>query len=81
MGKIRRINNCINQIIRAKITKHSAKPLEIYKRIEDLMGDLPRIELFARHKREGWDAWGNQVPKEEQKLLRIITLNSGSDKK
>ena len=30
-------------------------------------GDLPRIELFARHKFEGWDAWGNQV--EEKNTL------------
>jgi len=26
-----------------------------------LMGDLPRIELFARQKTEGWDVWGNEV--------------------
>ena len=23
--------------------------------------DLPRIELFARQKADGWDAWGNEV--------------------
>ena len=26
-----------------------------------LMGDLPRVELFARQKAPGWDAWGNEV--------------------
>ena len=25
------------------------------------MGDLPRIELFAREKTPGWDVWGNEV--------------------
>ena len=25
------------------------------------MGDLPRVELFAREKTEGWDTWGNEV--------------------
>jgi site-specific DNA-methyltransferase (adenine-specific) len=25
------------------------------------MGDVPRIELFARQKFDGWDAWGNEV--------------------
>lgn len=25
------------------------------------LGDLPRIELFAREKVEGWDSWGNEV--------------------
>ena len=35
--------------------------------IVDSSGDLPRIELFARHKFKGWDAWGNQV--EEKNTL------------
>ena len=26
------------------------------------MGDLPRIELFARETAPGWDSWGNEVP-------------------
>ena len=26
-----------------------------------LMGDVPRIELFARQSPEGWDVWGNEV--------------------
>ena len=25
------------------------------------MGDIPRVELFARKKTEGWDVWGNEV--------------------
>jgi N6-adenosine-specific RNA methylase IME4 len=25
------------------------------------MGLLPRIELFARQKTDGWDVWGNEV--------------------
>ena len=25
------------------------------------MGDIPRIELFAREKNKGWDVWGNEV--------------------
>lgn len=27
----------------------------------ELVGDLPRIELFARQKTDGWDVWGNEV--------------------
>ena len=27
-----------------------------------LLGDIPRIELFARQRVNGWDAWGNEVP-------------------
>ena len=27
----------------------------------ELMGDLPRVELFARQRVPGWEAWGNEV--------------------
>lgn len=30
-------------------------------RIVLLMGELPRIELFARQKTDGWDTWGDEV--------------------
>ena len=41
--------------------KHSRKPDEIYGMIDEMFGDLYRIELFARQKTEGWDCWGNEV--------------------
>jgi len=41
-------------------TEHSSKPLIMYKYLESNT-PTPRIELFARQKREGWDAWGNEV--------------------
>lgn len=44
-----------------KRLKHSEKPDFFRKMIVDVSGDLPRIELFARQKFEGWDAWGNEV--------------------
>lgn len=45
----------------APVGRHSAKPPEIRRRIEALTGDVPRVELFARTKVAGWDAWGNEV--------------------
>lgn len=51
------------QLIRSIRREHSRKPDEAPERIIDLMGDLPRIELFAREIREGWDVWGNQLNK------------------
>ena len=41
--------------------EHSRKPDTVRKRIVELVGDLPRIELFAREKPDGWDVWGNEV--------------------
>ena len=50
-----------NQIIYAPIGDHSVKPNETRTKIIQLCGDLPRIELFAREQREGFDVWGNEV--------------------
>lgn len=50
-----------SQYIHAPKGEHSQKPVEVHRRIEALCGDRPRIELFARHKEPGWDAWGNEV--------------------
>ena len=43
------------------VEQHSKKPNIVRKKIVELMGDVPRAELFARLKVPGWDAWGNQV--------------------
>jgi len=40
---------------------HSTKPNETKENIVNWSGDLPRIELFARQKTDGWDVWGNEV--------------------
>lgn len=45
----------------AKKTRHSAKPPQMRQMIE-VVSPGPRVELFARERAEGWDAWGNQVP-------------------
>lgn len=60
-GNPKRISKNIYQLVEAERTIHSKKPEEVRIRIVKLMGDLPRIELFARQKTEGWDVWGNEV--------------------
>ena len=60
-GKPQRISKNIKQLVEAERTTHSKKPQEVRERIVALMGDVPRIELFAREKTEGWDVWGNEV--------------------
>lgn len=40
--------------------KHSRKPPEAYALIES-RSKGPRMEMFAREQREGWNSWGNQV--------------------
>ena len=60
-GKPRRVSKSVRQIIDAPIGRHSEKPAETRERIVELMGDLPRVELFAREKVEGWLSWGNEI--------------------
>ena len=60
-GSIERKSKSVKQIIYSPVRKHSQKPEETKKRIIELVDDLPRIELFARQKTEGWDVWGNEV--------------------
>lgn len=39
---------------------HSKKP-EFFQDLIESVSDGPRVELFARRAREGWDVWGNEV--------------------
>ena len=51
-----------NSVIRIKRdNEHSMKPHEFYELIERMYPEYDRIELFARNKRDGWSAWGNQA--------------------
>ena len=43
------------------VEQHSKKPDITREKILALMGDLPRIELFARQHTPGWDVWGNEI--------------------
>jgi N6-adenosine-specific RNA methylase IME4 len=63
-GKPKRINADVEQVIYSPVERHSKKPDEARKRIIRLCGDLPKIELFARQKTPGWDAWGNEIKKD-----------------
>ena len=60
-GKPKRISAKVGQLIVSPVRKHSTKPYETRDKIIELLGDLPRVELFARQKVEGWDSWGNEV--------------------
>ena len=60
-GKPKRENKSIHQLIVSPIEQHSKKPDEARERIVRLMGDLPRVELFARQAPPGWYVWGNEV--------------------
>ena len=60
-GHPKRQASNIHQFIISPIEAHSKKPDEARDKIVALMGDLPRVELFARQIPPGWDVWGNEV--------------------
>ena len=66
-GKPKRISKSVFQLIQAPLTRHSKKPEIVRNKIVELMGNLPRLELFARKENrlfdtfDSWDVWGNEV--------------------
>lgn len=62
-GHPKRISASVHQVIISHIEEHSKKPQEARDRIVKLMGNVPKIELFARNTTPGWDVWGNEVNK------------------
>ncbi len=60
-GGVKRMSASVHQIIQAPVGRHSEKPTIVRDKIIELVGDLPRIELFARQRATGWDSWGDQL--------------------
>ena len=60
-GRPKRQDNTVHQFIISPREAHSKKPDEARDKIVRLMGDVPRVELFARQTPPGWDVWGNEV--------------------
>jgi N6-adenosine-specific RNA methylase IME4 len=73
-GKPSRVSDDVSQLIKRSLTKHSEKPHEAREKIVRLMGDLPRIELFARRKFPGWDCWGDDVELDGPVLTTDLSL-------
>jgi len=68
-GNPKRISASVHSVIDSRIRKHSQKPDETRDRIVKLVGNLPRIELFAREKTSGWDVWGDEIVANRRKFF------------
>jgi N6-adenosine-specific RNA methylase IME4 len=62
-GRLKRQSASVHSVIESPKREHSRKPDEARDRITQLYGDIPKIELFAREKFDGWDNWGLAVTK------------------
>lgn len=59
---VRQLFETDEHVIYAPRREHSRKPDDQYERCERLAAG-PYVELFARQRHPGWDAWGDQVGK------------------
>lgn len=71
-GRPKRVNAGVRQFIEAKRGRHSEKPAEVRDRLVQLVGDVPRVELFARDAAPGWAAFGDEIESDPE-VSRIIT--------
>lgn len=60
IGKPERRHRGVRNLIDARLREHSRKPDQMRRDVERLFAG-PYLELFARERAPGWDAWGNQV--------------------
>jgi len=68
-GKVKAFRDQHANIIHSKPGQHSQKPEEFFELIDPIIDKYrldPRVELFARQKRLGWDAWGFDVDWENE---------------
>ena len=61
-GNAKRLSKSVREIIMQPVREHSRKPDAAADRIEQYCAG-PYLELFARSRRPGWDAWGLEVGK------------------
>lgn len=57
-------------IIVAPRGRHSEKPVQLLE-IAESVSPEPRLELFARKRRQGWDAWGNEIASNANESINI----------
>ncbi len=57
-GHPKRVSAGVHSIVETPIEKHSKKPGIVHDRIVQLVGDVPRCELFARRESPGWVCTG-----------------------
>jgi N6-adenosine-specific RNA methylase IME4 len=65
-GKPKRASAAVEQLCFEPLTRHSEKPRVVRDRIVELLGDVPRLEMFARTSAAGWTVWGNEAPRQLQ---------------
>ena len=75
-GRPKRLSASVHQVVLDKRMKHSRKPDEVHRRIQQLVSG-PYIELFARRPFPGWAVWGNELLPEVMQESAALALAMG----
>lgn len=77
---LERMAGNVKQMIYAPLGAHSAKPSEVRQRLDQLYGDVPRVELFSRYAAPGWHHWGNECGSDAVQLVpgKVLTPDDWS---
>lgn len=62
-GRLGPVELIVPTHFKGPVGRHSEKPEQSYQHVERVSPG-PRLEMFARAARRGWDSWGNQAPAE-----------------
>ncbi len=65
-------DHAVKQLIVAPRGAHSEKPDAAYHALERLYGDVRRLDVFGRKRRDGWTVWGNDI-EEAPSLFPVIS--------
>src|SRR5438477_5110081 len=65
-------------LLTSRKREHSRKPEQLYDIIEQCSPG-PYLELFARHGREGWSQWGNEVGPTQLSVPALRYVREGED--
>lgn len=64
-GRPKKADAGVPSVILAPRLEHSRKPDEFYRVVDRFVGDVPRVELFARRQWPDWTCLGDQAPELE----------------
>jgi N6-adenosine-specific RNA methylase IME4 len=60
-GKPLFFGESVSSVLNAERNKHSEKPEEFYKLVEETCRYPMKLDYFSRHKRDGWVCYGDEI--------------------
>jgi len=67
IGNLNLLKNGVKLSFESPVKGHSKKPDRFYEIVQQVSPE-PRLDLFAREERQGFDVWGNEVNANDQAL-------------